>query len=114
PTETSESDNGKGWWREGPIATDFKHEEVFPHLTDTVLDTIEKWKDDPFFIYYALPAPHTPILPTEEYRGKTGLNEYGDFVYIDRNSTRLNSSHVSISYAVFCLKKKKSIYLFII
>src|SRR5207249_6308828 len=27
----------------------------------------------------------------------------------DRKSTRLNSSHVSISYAVFCLKKKKKI-----
>src|SRR5207249_10196606 len=30
----------------------------------------------------------------------------------DRKSTRLNSSHVSISYAVFCLKKKKIIKLF--
>src|SRR5699024_11968563 len=29
-------------------------------------------------------------------------------VYTDRKSTRLNSSHVSISYAVFCLKKKKT------
>src|SRR5215208_1090330 len=28
----------------------------------------------------------------------------------DRKSTRLNSSHVAISYAVFCLKKKKTIY----
>src|SRR5690606_42164582 len=28
----------------------------------------------------------------------------------DRKSTRLNSSHVKISYAVFCLKKKKTIY----
>src|SRR5438874_10749585 len=28
----------------------------------------------------------------------------------DRKSTRLNSSHVEISYAVFCLKKKKNIY----
>src|SRR5438067_12129803 len=28
---------------------------------------------------------------------------------VDRKSTRLNSSHVSISYAVFCLKKKKEI-----
>src|SRR5258707_10179800 len=28
----------------------------------------------------------------------------------DRKSTRLNSSHANISYAVFCLKKKKSIY----
>src|SRR5690625_6628500 len=27
---------------------------------------------------------------------------------IDRKSTRLNSSHVAISYAVFCLKKKKT------
>src|SRR5436309_7825586 len=30
-------------------------------------------------------------------------------VELDRKSTRLNSSHVKISYAVFCLKKKKSI-----
>src|SRR5690625_6173801 len=29
------------------------------------------------------------------------------FYYQDRKSTRLNSSHVAISYAVFCLKKKK-------
>src|SRR5699024_12671742 len=29
-------------------------------------------------------------------------------VYKDRKSTRLNSSHVSISYAVFCLKKKNT------
>src|SRR3989442_7170035 len=28
-------------------------------------------------------------------------------VFVDRKSTRLNSSHVRISYAVFCLKKKK-------
>src|SRR5690606_19844103 len=38
------------------------------------------------------------------------INKIGD-VYtfnIDRKSTRLNSSHVKISYAVFCLKKKKN------
>src|SRR3712207_8104899 len=29
----------------------------------------------------------------------------------DRKSTRLNSSHANISYAVFCLKKKKNIFL---
>src|SRR5438034_5720288 len=32
----------------------------------------------------------------------------GDGVALDRKSTRLNSSHTVISYAVFCLKKKKS------
>src|SRR3712207_8988958 len=31
---------------------------------------------------------------------------------IDRKSTRLNSSHANISYAVFCLKKKKTIVLY--
>src|ERR1035438_1665980 len=33
-----------------------------------------------------------------------------DRIRIDRKSTRLNSSHLGISYAVFCLKKKKRIY----
>src|SRR5690625_5974056 len=32
---------------------------------------------------------------------------FGDKNVVDRKSTRLNSSHVAISYAVFCLKKKK-------
>src|SRR5690606_41528593 len=32
-------------------------------------------------------------------------------MFIDRKSTRLNSSHVKISYAVFCLKKKKIKYI---
>src|SRR3712207_6901668 len=34
---------------------------------------------------------------------------YSDLVQIDRKSTRLNSSHANISYAVFCLKKKNLI-----
>src|SRR2546430_9865206 len=37
-----------------------------------------------------------------------GRVDYGQVIqYIDRKSTRLNSSHSQISYAVFCLKKKK-------
>src|SRR5690606_3901228 len=35
---------------------------------------------------------------------------HGEGKFIDRKSTRLNSSHVKISYAVFCLKKKKRSY----
>src|SRR3712207_8504516 len=38
----------------------------------------------------------------------TSITDFGAFVDIgDRKSTRLNSSHANISYAVFCLKKKK-------
>src|SRR5437868_12560587 len=52
--------------------------------------------------------PHWPKpLPNHWYIGMTiGVAcDAQDHVWIDRKSTRLNSSHVSISYAVFCLKK---------
>src|SRR2546429_1040969 len=39
--------------------------------------------------------------------GLPGRNEHGLEASSDRKSTRLNSSHGYISYAVFCLKKKK-------
>src|SRR2546430_9201071 len=43
--------------------------------------------------------------------GVTGVREAADIAAdIDRKSTRLNSSHSQISYAVFCLKKKKNTY----
>src|SRR5437667_6316850 len=35
------------------------------------------------------------------------VNNAGHELRLDRKSTRLNSSHITISYAVFCLKKKK-------
>src|SRR5690242_21407877 len=38
--------------------------------------------------------------------GVEGEDAAIDVFYLDRKSTRLNSSHMSISYAVFCLKKK--------
>src|SRR5256885_12953298 len=37
------------------------------------------------------------------------LADEGPFSLADRKSTRLNSSHLVISYAVFCLKKKKNV-----
>src|SRR5689334_23726591 len=45
--------------------------------------------------------PSAPILPA--------LFALADELGADRKSTRLNSSHSSISYAVFCLKKKNNI-----
>jgi arylsulfatase A-like enzyme len=34
----------------------------------------------PFFLYYALSSPHTPIVPSKLWQGKSGLGPYGDFV----------------------------------
>src|SRR5690606_41921200 len=44
-------------------------------------------------------------------RANASRRREGRSVDKDRKSTRLNSSHVKISYAVFCLKKKKKPYL---
>src|SRR3712207_7941112 len=46
------------------------------------------------------------VILAEELLEKV-LGQDGYEVLLDRKSTRLNSSHANISYAVFCLKKKK-------
>jgi arylsulfatase A-like enzyme len=80
--DTVEARKGKMFWRKGPIGNDFKHIEVLPKLTQKAVSYISKQAKTkaPFFLYFPLPAPHTPILPTEEFQGKSGTNEYGDFV----------------------------------
>lgn len=82
PTDTTVSVDEKGFWRKGLTAPDFDHAQVLPHLTDKTIGYIEKHapSSQPFFVYYALPAPHTPILPTSKFLGKSNTNFYGDFV----------------------------------
>src|SRR5690554_7057279 len=50
--------------------------------------------------------PDLRYTPHDDYSGSDTFT----FQVRDRKSTRLNSSHVRISYAVFCLKKKKTIH----
>src|SRR5438067_8660817 len=51
---------------------------------------------------------HPPGEGAHSAQDQPAIERRGDSpTRIDRKSTRLNSSHVSISYAVFCLKKKK-------
>lgn len=82
---------GKGFFREGPTAPGFVHANVLDELTDKVLDKMEEYQDRPFFLYFPMPAPHTPILPGPEFQGKSGTNEYGDFVlHCDDVAGRIN------------------------
>ncbi|MHA6481356.1 sulfatase family protein [Paenibacillus sp. strain BS8-2] len=80
PDRLTSCDDPKGYWREGPTGANFKHEEVLPRFTEKVLQTIEESAEEPFFIYFALPSPHSPILPSEAFQGKSGIGSYGDFV----------------------------------
>jgi arylsulfatase A-like enzyme len=72
------------FWRAGKVAPDFKHTEVTPRLVNEAVQVIQthatKQQDKPLFLSLALPSPHTPWLPLEQFRGKSGAGMYGDFV----------------------------------
>src|SRR5690606_39528640 len=60
----------------------------------------------------AIPVIYNVENFTKPAPGQPALLSFDDVTTLDRKSTRLNSSHVKISYAVFCLKKKKNRLLF--
>lgn len=72
------------FWRGGKMPPNFKHETVLAILTEKVNSYLENYKrkedKDPFFMYFAMTAPHTPWLPEEEFKGKSQAGMYGDFV----------------------------------
>ena len=81
----TKKDDPYGWYRPGPIGSDFNIDEVLPHLFDKSIDYVRSQAemaktDKPFFLYLALPAPHTPIVPVPPFKNASGMNPYADFV----------------------------------
>lgn len=72
----------KQWLRKGPAAPGFEAADVLPTLARKAATFIGQHEKSgkPFFLYLTLTSPHTPILPTKEWQGKSGLSPYGDFV----------------------------------
>jgi len=75
-----------GRTRKGPTAPGFDAADVLPMITEKSVEFIvrQRTKSDqdskPFFLYVPLASPHTPILPTANWRGKSSINPYADFV----------------------------------
>lgn len=74
-----------GRCRKGPAAPGFDAANVLPDLTREAVAYVAGRADaaktgTPFFLYLPLASPHTPVLPTAEWQGKSGLNPYADFV----------------------------------
>jgi len=76
-------EEGGGFWRAGPTAPDFRHVDVLPELARRAVRAVkthgERDQVAPFFLYFALTAPHTPWLPLPEFQGKSKAGYYGDF-----------------------------------
>ncbi len=71
----------KTFLRKGPAHADFEAVDVLPTLGRKSVEYIERRSrtGKPFFLYLPLNSPHTPIAPTPEFAGKSGLNSYADF-----------------------------------
>jgi arylsulfatase A len=74
-----------GRTRKGPTAPDFDAADVLPVIARKSSEFIDRCADDaragkPFFLYVPFASPHTPILPTAPWQGKSGINPYADFV----------------------------------
>lgn len=72
----------EGSTRLGPGAKDFEASNVLPRLTREAILFLgrQATQDAPFFLYLPYASPHTPIVPTPEWQGKSNLNPYADFV----------------------------------
>ncbi len=93
PTETIADHPGEGvtnsetqgaHWRKGLSAPDWK----FDGILSTIGGKTDAWLTkqsvnggkEPFFLYYALPAPHAPWATAGEFKGRSEAGQYGDYV----------------------------------
>jgi arylsulfatase A len=83
PTEEATAE--KTWLRTGPAGPNFEAVDVQPGITKRLIEYVGERADEakagkPFFAYVPLAAPHTPIVPTPDFLGTSGINPYADFV----------------------------------
>ena len=70
-------------WIDNDVVTEsIEPVEMLPRLTAAAVEYIGSRKDNsqPFFLYVPWSSPHSPVVPTKEWQGKSGLNEHADFV----------------------------------
>ena len=67
----------------GPMLDGWNLTKILPDLTKKAVDYIDQKakSGNPFFLYFPLTAPHTPITPAAQFKGKSKAGDYGDFVY---------------------------------
>ena len=75
----------EGNWesRPGPMAPGWDPYENLPTLTRRGVEYLRgrKGSDQSFFLYFAFPSPHAPIIPNDAFDGKSRAGAFGDFVH---------------------------------
>jgi arylsulfatase A len=67
---------------QGPALAGWKLEPILPAIGDRASSFITESAKDagPFLLFFSLTSPHTPLAVNEEWKGKSGLGPYADFV----------------------------------
>jgi len=66
----------------GPAVPGWELDKVLPTITQRCVDYIKDRakQDKPFFLYFPMTSPHTPIVPSEQFKGKSGISKYADYL----------------------------------
>jgi len=76
-----ETKEGSWEFRPGPKVKDWNPYLVLPTITKKTVEWIKnRNENEPFFLYLALPSPHAPIIPNDEFDHRSKAGGYGDFV----------------------------------
>ncbi len=80
PTARFTSDFGPS--REGPAAPGWTSEAIQDALIRRSIEELRKCSEDPrpLFLLVSLTSPHTPVAPSKDWQGRSGINRYADFV----------------------------------
>ena len=76
------SQGDPAFYRPGIASPGFDPANVLRDFTDRAVRFVRAHAGSrqPFFLYLPLASPHTPVMPTGAFRGRTGIGAYGDFV----------------------------------
>ncbi|MCH9726564.1 MAG: arylsulfatase [Planctomycetes bacterium] len=87
PTEKFQLDPGEGivlpkGFVGAPTAPGWRMQKILPEITKRAVRYIhdQAKQDAPFFLYFSMTSPHEPVVPSEKFRGKSGIAPIADFV----------------------------------
>jgi len=81
PNDVMKEDGSNGV-SSGPAMPGWRLDNVLPTITQKCVDYLkDRAKEDkPFFLYFPMTSPHTPINPSKRFQGKSGISKYADFL----------------------------------
>ena len=82
PDHEVPGDKFPAFYRKGPCSPDFSHVDVLDHLLGEANGYLRsrEGNEQPFFLYFPMPAPHKPVLPHPRFQGATELGPHADFI----------------------------------